>query len=84
MPSGRFTIAHLTDPHLGSLPPFGPRHWNLKRGLGWLNWMRSRRHAHLSDVLERIVSGRTKSHQLHELLAWNWKAARERTAQAAA
>src|SRR2546428_11197770 len=32
--------------------------------------------ASLSDVLERIVSGRTKSHQLHELLAWNWKAAR--------
>ena len=34
--------------------------------------------AYLTDVLERIVSGRTKSHQLHELLAWNWKAARER------
>ncbi|CAH2605870.1 transposase (plasmid) [Rhodovastum atsumiense] len=30
----------------------------------------------LTDVLERIVSGRTKSHQLHELLVWNWKAAR--------
>ncbi|CAH2605725.1 transposase (plasmid) [Rhodovastum atsumiense] len=30
----------------------------------------------LTDVLARIVSGRTKSHQLHELLAWNWKAAR--------
>src|SRR5271170_5470642 len=29
--------------------------------------------AYLADVLERIVSGRTKSHQLHELLAWNWK-----------
>jgi hypothetical protein len=27
-------------------------------------------------VLERIVSGRTKNHQLHELLPWNWKAAR--------
>jgi hypothetical protein len=40
--------------------------------------------AYLADVLERIVSGRTKSHQLHELLAWNWKAARERSAQAAA
>src|SRR5712672_1017044 len=37
--------------------------------------------AYLTDVLERIVSGRTKSHQLHELLAWNWKAARERTAR---
>src|ERR1700722_2887209 len=40
--------------------------------------------AYLTDVLERIVSGRTKSHQLHELLAWNWKAARQRSAQAAA
>jgi transposase len=39
--------------------------------------------AYLADVLERIVSGRTKSHQLHELLAWNWKAARQRSAQAA-
>jgi len=28
-------------------------------------------------VLERIVSGRTKSHQLHELLPWNWKAVRD-------
>jgi transposase len=40
--------------------------------------------AYLADVLERIVSGQTKSHQLHELLAWNWKAARERTAKVAA
>ncbi len=31
--------------------------------------------AYLTDILERIVSGRTRSHQLHELLAWNWKAA---------
>jgi hypothetical protein len=31
---------------------------------------------YLVDVLERIVSGQTKSHQLHELLPWNWKAAR--------
>jgi hypothetical protein len=38
--------------------------------------------AYLADVLERIVSGQTKSHQLSELLAWNWKAAR--AAQAAA
>ena len=37
----------------------------------------------LTDVLERIVSGQTKSHQLHELLVWNWKAARERADMAA-
>jgi hypothetical protein len=30
----------------------------------------------LTDVLERIVSDRTKNHQLHELLPWAWKAAR--------
>lgn len=39
---------------------------------------------YLCDVLERIVSGRTKSHQLHELLVWNWKSARAMPAQAAA
>ena len=33
--------------------------------------------AWLTDVLERIVSGRTKLHELETLLPWNWKAARE-------
>ena len=28
--------------------------------------------AWLTDVLERIVSGRTKAHELHTLLPWNW------------
>jgi transposase len=32
---------------------------------------------YLTDVLERIVSGRTKINQLHELLPWEWKAARQ-------
>ena len=40
--------------------------------------------AWLTDVLERIVSGRTKNNQLHELLAWNWKAARAAVAEKAA
>jgi hypothetical protein len=29
--------------------------------------------AYLTDVLERVVSGRTKQHELERLLAWNWK-----------
>ena len=33
--------------------------------------------AWLTDVLERIVSQRTKNHELDTLLPWNWKAARE-------
>jgi hypothetical protein len=28
--------------------------------------------AYLADVLERIVSGRTKQNELHTLLPWNW------------
>ena len=32
--------------------------------------------AWLTDVLERIVSGRTKRHELHTLLPWNWTASR--------
>ncbi|HUW80814.1 MAG TPA: IS66 family transposase [Acidocella sp.] len=31
---------------------------------------------YLADVLERIVSGRTKVNALHKLLPWEWKAAR--------
>ena len=33
--------------------------------------------AWLTDVLERVVSGRTKIHELDRLLPWTWKAARE-------
>jgi len=29
--------------------------------------------AYLTDVLQRIVSGRTKTHKLHALLPWNWR-----------
>jgi transposase len=36
----------------------------------------------LSDALERIVNGQVKAHELHRLLAWNWKA--ERAAKIAA
>jgi hypothetical protein len=50
------TIAHLTDVHLGPIAGFTPRYWDLKRGLGYLNWMRKRRHDHHRPVLDRIVA----------------------------
>jgi 3',5'-cyclic AMP phosphodiesterase CpdA len=50
------TIAHLTDIHLGPIAGFAPRYWNLKRGLGYLNWVRKRRHDHRRAVLDRIVA----------------------------
>ena len=30
--------------------------------------------AWLTDVLERVVCGQTKTQDLHTLLPWNWKA----------
>jgi transposase len=36
--------------------------------------------SYLADVLDRIVSGRTKANALRELLPWEWKAAREAAA----
>lgn len=40
----------------------------------------------LNDVLEKMISGEVKSHELDQLLAWNWKARRaaEMEAQALA
>ena len=50
------TVAHLTDVHLGPIAGFMPRYWNLKRALGYANWLRSRRPAHQMSVLDRIVA----------------------------
>ena len=35
--------------------------------------------AWLTDVLERIVSGRTKAHEMHTLLPWTWAEANARS-----
>lgn len=51
-----FTLAHLSDLHLTPILGFGPGHWNVKRGLGFLNWARSRRHVHRQDVADRLAA----------------------------
>lgn len=50
-----FTLAHLSDVHLGPLPRPPIRHWNLKRLLGYLNWHRSRKGVHLASTLARLA-----------------------------
>lgn len=52
----QLTIAHLSDVHLGPIAGFGPRYWNVKRLLGYANWVRNRRDAYQREVLERIVA----------------------------
>jgi 3',5'-cyclic AMP phosphodiesterase CpdA len=50
-----FRLAHLSDPHLGSLPR--PRLSELagKRALGFFNWHRKRRALHQEDVLAQLI-----------------------------
>ncbi len=53
----------------------GARHWAIVASLvatAKLNGVEP--FAYLKDVLERIVSGRTKSNRLDTLLPWAWKA----------
>jgi 3',5'-cyclic AMP phosphodiesterase CpdA len=51
-----FTLAHLSDPHLGPLPK--PRLAELigKRATGFANWRRRRQAIHRPEVLARIVA----------------------------
>jgi 3',5'-cyclic AMP phosphodiesterase CpdA len=51
-----FTIAHLSDVHLSPIDGFTPRHWSLKRALGYANWLRQRRASFDRTVLDRIVA----------------------------
>jgi transposase len=53
----------------------GARHWAIAMTLiqtAKLNGVEPV--AWLTDVLERLVSARTKAHELHTLLPWNWQA----------
>lgn len=63
----------------------GGRHWSIVATLfvsAKLNDVEPL--AWLTDVLERVVSGRTKNHELDALLPWTWKAIREAEAASTA
>jgi 3',5'-cyclic AMP phosphodiesterase CpdA len=48
-----FVLAHLSDLHLASRPPLADL--VSKRGLGFINWHRKRKHVHRTDVLDAIT-----------------------------
>lgn len=50
------TLAQLSDVHLSPLRGFGLRHFNVKRGLGFVNWQRNRRRVHMQPSLDLIVA----------------------------
>lgn len=50
------TIAHMSDVHLAPISGLGVRHINLKRALGYANWLRKRHKIHLRSVVDDLVA----------------------------
>jgi 3',5'-cyclic AMP phosphodiesterase CpdA len=51
-----FKLAHISDPHLGPLPPFRVAELMNKRFFGYLSWVRRRRALHRPEVLAALAS----------------------------
>ncbi|MBN9022713.1 MAG: metallophosphoesterase, partial [Rhizobiales bacterium] len=51
-----FTLAHISDPHLGPLPPVRWRDLASKRAFGYMNWQRGRSSALGPESLQRLVA----------------------------
>jgi len=51
-----FTIAHFSDVHLAPIEGFTLPYWNIKRTLGYLNWLRGRVRVHQRRVADMIAA----------------------------
>lgn len=60
-----FLLAHLSDPHLGPLPPARARELLGKRAIGYINWQRKRHAVHRRDVLAALVADLHAQHPDH-------------------
>ena len=50
-----FRLAHLSDIHLGPLPPMRRRELISKRITGYVNWKRNRMRSHQPEILAKLV-----------------------------
>ena len=60
-----FTLAHLSDPHLGPMPRARVAELINKRGLGVVNWYRKRHRHHRAKELGAIVADMQAQHPDH-------------------
>jgi 3',5'-cyclic AMP phosphodiesterase CpdA len=51
-----FTIAHLSDPHLGPVPMPKLNEWTTKRFMGFVNWKRGRERSNDMAMLSNLVA----------------------------
>jgi 3',5'-cyclic AMP phosphodiesterase CpdA len=60
-----FKLAHISDPHLGPLPPVRWRDLASKRAFGYMNWQRGRSSALGPESLQRLVADLHAMHPSH-------------------
>ncbi len=60
-----FLLAHLSDPHLGSLPPVTLADLAGKRLFGYWNWVRNRRRVHDDAVTDALLADLHAAHPDH-------------------
>jgi len=60
-----FVLAHLSDPHLGPMPPARILDLIGKRALGYANWKRKRHAIHRRDVLAELIGDLHAHHPDH-------------------
>ena len=59
------TMVHLSDPHLPMIGGLSPRHWTLKRTLGYLNWQCRRKDVFMRAPLDRLITDLMKQAPEH-------------------
>ena len=64
-----FRLAHLSDVHLGPMPPVTLRHLASKRITGYVNWRIGRRHQHTGEVTEAILAAIAEARPAQERVA---------------
>lgn len=51
-----FTLAHLSDPHLGPMPRLRAHEFASKRMIGYVNWRRNRMHSLAGPILDGLLA----------------------------
>jgi 3',5'-cyclic AMP phosphodiesterase CpdA len=65
MLTAMFTLAHISDVHLGPLPNMSFGELMSKRITGYVNWQRNRRKHLFGNTLELLIADMTKRHPDH-------------------
>ncbi len=58
--SSRFALAHFSDLHMPTRGIVAPRHWTVKRSLGYINWQSGRKRSFDTSAVDLLVADMRK------------------------